>query len=233
MENPDSIHGAADGQYIAVDEDEFVDVAIRHVTDFRPAHDEATVYYVYVTDDAGRLVGVVSFRELLNADPDDLVSSIMETDVVSVRIDDHPEDVGHRLADYDYPALPVIGADETLIGVIRSEEMLDVMEAEASEDIFKHAGFSFAGVEVDRSAVILESTVSRILRLRLQWLVLALAGGLLAGGVIERYEATLEASSHWRSSSRSSWTWAGTSAPRRRRSSSADWPSGTSTIATR
>lgn len=183
----------ASKEYVAVSDDEFIGVAIDQFRAFEPANQEATVYYLYVVDDADRLVGVMSLRELLNAPEDDLVSEHMETDLTTVNNTDDPEAAVQRLAAVDFPALPVIDERGRLSGIIRTEEMLDVVAEEASEDILKSAGFTFTDIEDSRSSAILESSVLRILRLRMPWLLFALAGGLLAGGVIEVYEETLEA----------------------------------------
>ena len=189
----DVIGEVAGQEYIAVKDDDFVGAAIDKFRAFEPEDEEATVYYLYVVDDADRLVGVMSMRELLKAAEDDLVSDHMVTDLVTINEGADPELAIRELAEMDFPALPVIDDRGRLVGIIRTEEMLDVVEEEASEDILKSAGFTFTDVEMSRSSAILESSISRILRLRMPWLLVALAGGLLAGGVIEAYEDTLEA----------------------------------------
>lgn len=189
----DRIGAVANDSYVAVTDDEFVGVAIDQFRAFEPANDDATIYYLYIVDDADRLVGVMSLRELLNAPEDDVVADHMETDLYTVNVDTDPEAATKQLADTDFPALPVVDNRGRLEGVIRTEEMLDVLAEEASEDILKSAGFTFTDVEASRSSAILESSVTRILRLRMPWLLFALAGGLLAGAVIEVYEDTLEA----------------------------------------
>lgn len=189
----DRVEEVTDDEYIAVTQDTFVGIAIEEFREFEPATDETTIYYLYVTDNHGRLKGVISLRELLNAPEDVVVEDLMETDLITVAADADPEVATQQMADHDFGALPVIDTDDQLIGVLRTDDMLDVVEEEATEDILKSAGFSFADIEESRSSVILESSITRILRLRLPWLIVALAGGLLAGGVIEAYEDTLEA----------------------------------------
>ena len=189
----DEVGEVADDEYVAVLDDEFVGVAIDRFRAFEPKDEEATVYYLYVVDEGDRLVGVMSLRELLNAPEDSLVSDHMATDLFTITESADPELAARELADVDLPALPVIDDRGRLVGIIRTEEMLDVVEEEASEDILKSAGFTFTDVEASRSSAILESSITRILRLRMPWLLVALAGGLLAGGVIEAYEDTLEA----------------------------------------
>ncbi len=178
--------------FVAVREDTFVGMAIDQFREFAPIDDESTIYYLYIVDDDERLVGVMSLRELLNAPEDTEVGEHMETDLIVLQDDDDPEHAARIMQEADFPALPVVRG-ETLVGIARSEDMLEVIEDEASEDILKSAGFTFADIETSRSQLILESSVNRILRLRLPWLLIALAGGLLAGLVIEGFEAELEA----------------------------------------
>ena len=182
-----------DDEYVAVTQESFVGEAVERFREFEPRTDETTVYYLYVTDNSGRLVGVMSLRELLNAPEDDVVEDHMSTDLITIDADADPEFAAAEMADRDFSALPVVDDDGVLVGVLRTDDMLEVVEEEATEDILKSAGFSFADVERSRSSAILESSIPRILRLRLPWLIVALAGGLLAGGVIEQFEDTLEA----------------------------------------
>ncbi|RQG92672.1 magnesium transporter [Natrarchaeobius halalkaliphilus] len=189
----DRVAEITDDEYVAVTQETFIGHAIDEFRDFDPITEETTVYYLYATDNAGRLVGVMSLRELLNAPEDDVVEDHMMTDLVTISADADPEHAADDMAERDFPALPVVDADGFLVGVLRTDDMLEVVEEEATEDILKSAGFSFADIEQSRSSAILESSIPRILRLRLPWLIVALAGGLLAGGVIEAYEDTLEA----------------------------------------
>lgn len=191
-EHVDELSEVVDDEYVAVSDDTFIGLAIDKFRDFEPEDDETTIYYLYVIDEADRLIGVLSLRELLNAPEDDLVSDHMVTDLLTLQASADPETAAREFAERDFPALPVIDERGYLVGIVRSEDILDVVEEEASEDIFKHAGFTFTDIETSRSSAILESPIKRILRLRLPWLVLALVGGLMAGGVIEVYEETLD-----------------------------------------
>ncbi|MEM4782452.1 MAG: magnesium transporter [Halalkalicoccus sp.] len=189
----DRVAELTEEDYVAVTQETFVGEAIEAFREFEPVSDETTIYYLYVTDNFGRLVGVMSLRELLNAPEDDVVETHMHTDLVTINADDDPEYAVDKVADHDFPALPVVDDKGVLMGVLRTEDMIGVVEEEATEDIMKSAGFTFTDVESARSQSILESSIPRILRLRMPWLLLALAGGLLAGGVIEQFEDTLEA----------------------------------------
>ncbi|EMA41630.1 magnesium transporter [Halobiforma nitratireducens] len=181
-----------DDEYVAVTQDTFVGPAIEKFRKFDPEEEETTVYYLYITDNSNRLVGVMSLRELLNAPEDDVVEEHMVTDLVTINAGADPEFAADEIVERDFPAMPVVDDDGVLVGVLRTDDMIEVVEEEATEDILKSAGFSFADIEESRSSAILESSIPRILRLRLPWLIVALAGGLLAGGVIDYHEETLE-----------------------------------------
>ncbi|RQD81864.1 magnesium transporter, partial [Methanosalsum natronophilum] len=132
-------------------------------------------------------------RDLLNAKGTLPVEAIMKKDVTFLHEEEDIEVAARKMSDVAYRALPVVGTNNNLVGIIRSEEMLDVVEEEASEDIFKSAGMVFSDAEVSRSYAILESSPLDILRIRIPWLLFALMGGLLAGVVIEGYEESLQA----------------------------------------
>ncbi|SNR37803.1 magnesium transporter [Halorubrum vacuolatum] len=196
----DTVSEVLTGDYVAVGSDTFAGIAIERFREFAPTdEDETTVYYVYVVEGAdengepGELVGVLSLRELLNAPEDTPVSEIMTEDLITLGVDDEIEPAARRMRELEFPVLPVTDADGALRGVLRADDMMGALEEEATEDIMKSAGISFSSAEEARSTAILESSISRILRLRLPWLLVALAGGLAAGLVIEGFEETLDA----------------------------------------
>ncbi len=156
------------------------------------AQDVETPYVIYVVEKE-RLVGTVSLRDLLGAEDSDSLKSLMNTSPVTVKPDLDREEVARTLARYNLLSIPVVDADGKILGVVTHDDILDVTIAEATEDILKGAGISFAEVEVNRSMAILDSGIPRVLKLRLPWLFLALLGGLMAGGVIEVFEDTLDA----------------------------------------
>ena len=196
MANPeqhvDRVGDLLEDDYVTVTEDSFVGIAIDQFREFAPKDDDSTIYYLYIVDAEDNLAGVMSLRELLNAPEDELVSEYMETDLFTIDADAHPEDAVALMQEVDFPAIPVV-KDGKLEGIARSDDMLEVLEEEASEDILKSAGFTFADIETSRSQLILESSISQILRLRLPWLFIALGGGLMAGFVIEGFEEELGA----------------------------------------
>lgn len=188
---PESAGTLMTTEYLKIDGEWTAGKAVEEVE--KLASDVETPYAAYVVTDENHLRGVISLRELLSADKDAVVDDLMRTEPATAHVDEDQEKVARTIERYDILAVPVLDHMGRVVGVITHDDVLDVTTEEATEDIFKSAGISFAGVEESRSTAILDSSIPRILGLRLPWLVLALAGGMMAGGVIEAYEATLEA----------------------------------------
>jgi magnesium transporter len=149
-------------------------------TDFVSLHEDTTVkdakqmvFYLYVTDDPGRLVGVVSLRQLLVVTPATPLKKIMTTDVISVVADMDQEDVAKLVAKYNILAIPVVDKDARLVGIITVDDVVDVIREEATEDILKMAG----ATEAD----LLQMSSIRAARMRMPWLLTSLVGGMITG----------------------------------------------------
>ncbi|MCG9890435.1 MAG: magnesium transporter [Thermosynechococcaceae cyanobacterium MS004] len=104
--------------------------------------DKETIYYAYVTDDFRRLKQVVSLRQLLFSIPDVQIRDIASDHVMKVQTDTHQEEVAQIMKRYDLLALPVVDREERLVGIITIDDVVDVLEEEATEDIQKLAGIS-------------------------------------------------------------------------------------------
>lgn len=104
------------------------------------APDRETIYYIYVTDEHRRLRGLLSLRKLILARPDTLISKIIEQDVISVRVDENQEEVARKIARYDFIALPVVDDQNRLVGIITHDDVLDVVQEEATRDMQKVGG---------------------------------------------------------------------------------------------
>lgn len=147
------------------------------------APEAETIYYLYVLDEDKHLVGVLSLRDLIIADEDVLIEAIMSEKIVSVSVAKDQEDVAQMMRDYDFLALPVVDFQHHLLGIITVDDILDVMDEEASDDYSKLAGVS----DMDRpndSALISAKK-------RLPWLVILLFLGMLTASLIGRFEETL------------------------------------------
>jgi magnesium transporter len=146
--------------------------------------DVEMAFYIYVIDEYGHLVGVVSLRQLVISKPETKMKDIMITDVVSVSTDVDQEEVAKLVARYDLLAIPVVDMRNKLVGIITVDDVIDVIREEATEDILKMAG---AGDEMVDSW-----SISRSLKRRLPWLAITWLGGIVAAMMISSYQSTLK-----------------------------------------
>ncbi|MBM7560705.1 magnesium transporter [Fusibacter tunisiensis] len=155
------------------------------------APDAETIYYVYVTDDQERLVGVISLRELIVSAPNRTVSSVMNENLITVHVDDDQEEVAQIVSKYDLLAVPVVDSEGILQGIITVDDVLDIIEEEATEDFYKFAGSS--DEEAYEHDTTLKVRVFASIRSRLPWLIVTIFGGLLSASVLAYFEKTISA----------------------------------------
>lgn len=142
-----------------------------------------TINYLYVIDEEKRLVGVVSYRDLILADAQEKIQEIMFSRVISVHVDTDQEEVANIIERYDFLAVPVVDDEKTLIGIITVDDVIDVVIQEANEDIEK---LSASGKDIDFDTPALVASARR-----LPWLILLLFIGLISGSIISGFEDTL------------------------------------------
>ncbi|WP_077617328.1 magnesium transporter [Bacillus sinesaloumensis] len=143
-----------------------------------------TIYYVYVIDEEKRLVGVISIRDLLVTDDDTMIHEIVNDRVVSVSVSEDQEEVARRMKDYNFLAVPVVDFQNHLLGIITVDDIIDVMDEEASDDYSKLAGIS----DVDSA----DKNIFTSAKNRLPWLIILSFLGMLTASLIGRFEATLD-----------------------------------------
>ena len=170
-------------EFVAVKADVTVGDAIKTVRE--EGREVENLYYIWVTDDFQRLVGVISLKDLVLEPEDRKVSDIMNPDVISVGVDTDQEEVANIVRRYDLVNVPVVDENSLLVGRITHDDIIDVIEEEIDEDMSLMAGV------IDQE-VTEESTI-KISRARLPWLVAALFGGVFAAVVINQFEASIEA----------------------------------------
>lgn len=182
----DTAGGLMTNEFIAYSPDITVKEAIEKFR--KDAEDIDTVYYIYVIDAMERLIGATSLRELLLAEPSARLAEIMEAKIKSVSPDEDVETVAEMMSKYDLVAIPVIDSEGHFMGIVTVDDIMDVMEEEATEDMYRIAGTSelkFGSIE--------DVHPFQIVRSRLPWLLLCLGGGLISSMVVSRFEATLTA----------------------------------------
>jgi len=169
-------------EFVAVKADASVKDAIDTIREKR--EEVENLYYIWVVDDLGKLVGVISLKDLVLEPTDRKISDIMNPEVISVHVDTDQEEVARLVKKYDLVAIPVVGDDQRLAGRITHDDIIDVIEEEADEDISLMAGV------IDQE--IAEESTLKISKARLPWLIAGLFGGIIAAAVINQFESSLE-----------------------------------------
>ncbi|WP_422392718.1 magnesium transporter [Mesobacillus harenae] len=143
-----------------------------------------TIYYVYVLDEERRLAGVVSLRDLIITEDDVMISEIMNDRITSVSVGEDQEEVARMMRDYNFLAVPVVDFQNHLLGIITVDDIMDVMDEEASDDYSKLAGIADIDT-MDKSSI-------GAARKRLPWLIILLFLGMFTASLIGRFEDTLD-----------------------------------------
>lgn len=164
--------------YFALEEDVTVSEAITALQ--RRSEEFEMIFYLYVVDKRDHLVGVVSLRKLLTTAPSTQLRRIMVTEVISVKVDTDQEEVANLVAEYNLLAIPVADNEDKLVGIVTVDDVLDVVQEEATEDLLGLAGVAAEERVTTRPA--------RSLRLRAPWLFVNLATAFLAASVVRLFE---------------------------------------------
>jgi magnesium transporter len=154
------------------------------ITEIQTSRDVEMVFYLYVVDERRHLVGVVSLRRLLLVSPETPLKRIMTADLISARADMDQEEVARQVAAYNLLAIPVVDAENKLVGIITVDDVIDVIKDEATEDIYR-----LAGVAGDERAF---TPAKESLRKRLPWLGINLLTAFLAAAVVGLFEGTID-----------------------------------------
>jgi magnesium transporter len=144
-----------------------------------------TIYVAYVVDPEQRLVGVVSFRDLFAADPKQTVAEIMTTDVVRVSDEMDQETVSRIFAEHDLNVIPVVDKDGKMKGIVTVDDIVDVVQEEATEDIQK-----FGGMEALDMPYLMSSRRDMIKK-RARWLTILLIGEMFTATALGFFETSL------------------------------------------
>ena len=163
-----------------------VDAALRYIRAYGP--DKETIYTCYVTDNNRRLQGVLTARELLLAKESDVIGDLMNTNVISVNTAEDQETVADLFARYDLIALPVVDSENRLVGMITVDDVVDILQQEATEDMEKMAAI----IPTDKPY--LRTSAWELFCTRIPWLLLLMVSATFTGMIITAFESALAAS---------------------------------------
>jgi magnesium transporter len=169
-------------EYVSIQENSTVRSAMNVLRQEAP--DAETIYYVFVVDESHRLTGVLSLRDLIVADEDAFIRDIMSDRVVYAKVTDDQEKIAQIFKDYNFLAFPVVDDNLVLKGIITVDDIIDVIDEEASDDYSKLAGIS----DIDDIA----SSPFKAAKQRLPWLVMLLFLGMITATLMGQFEETLE-----------------------------------------
>ena len=196
LENPDEVRplllhpddsagGLMTSEYLALRRRMTAAEALQAIRLWQP--ESENVQHLFVINALDSLVGVVSLRQLIVADPENILADIMDQDVISVQSGTDQEECAQIMARYDLTALPVVNGNNRLIGVITIDDVIDVIEEETTEDIQRLGGAE------PLDAPYLSTQIRTVFRKRVGWLMLLLVTGSLTGTVMRLFENELSA----------------------------------------
>ncbi|MBX8993540.1 MULTISPECIES: magnesium transporter [Staphylococcus] len=177
----DTAGGIMTTEYISLKVTTPVKEALMHVKEQAP--DAETIYVIFAVNDHKQLVGVLSLRDLIVAENDAYIEDVMSERVVSANVADDQEDVAQKMRDYDFIAMPVVDYQDHLLGIITIDDILDVMDEEASEDYSRLAGVSDVNAKHD--------SVFKTAGKRLPWLITLTFLSMITATLIGSFEDTL------------------------------------------
>lgn len=158
---------------------------LRHV-----APERETIYDVYVTDGERRLLGTVTLRDLVLAKPETTVRDLMNPNPVYMRVDNDQEEVARAIEKYDLLALPVVDAEQRLVGIVTHDDVIDIIRREQTEDIHRMGAVGQIDVSYFRA------NFWNVAVKRGAWLAILFLGGTLTSVAIRRFDATLQTFQH-------------------------------------
>ena len=163
------------------------EMTVGEALDFIKHHGDSkeTIYTSYVTDDYSNLLGIVSLRELVVQENDVVLKDIMHTDFVVISAYDDQEEVAQVFKDYGFIAMPVVDKEGRILGIITVDDVIDVIDDEATEDFQRMAAITPSNEEY------LETSVFSMAKRRFSWLLFMMISAMITGTIIERYESVL------------------------------------------
>ncbi|MBE5895183.1 MAG: magnesium transporter [Lachnospiraceae bacterium] len=170
-------------EYVDLKESSTVQQAIERIK--RVGIDSETINICYVLDHKRTLLGTVALRYLLLSDPEEIIGDIMHENVVSIHTLMDQEEVARQFQKYDFTSMPVVDNENRLVGIITVDDVVDIMEEEATEDIEKMAAI------VPSDKPYMKTEVMEIWKKRMPWLLLLMISATFTGSIISSFEDAL------------------------------------------
>ena len=184
LEYPDDSAGSImTTEYVSLSASTTIESAFDRIR--RTGLNKETIYTCYVTDRKKHLIGVVTVKDLLLADKNDVIANVMDTNVITVETLEDKEQVAQKFSKYDFLALPVIDKEGCLVGIVTVDDAVDVIQEEATEDIQKMAAM------LPNEKPYLKQSIWSIWKARIPWLLLLMISATFTSLILSRYESSL------------------------------------------
>ena len=181
----DSAGSIMNMEFLSLKKDMTVEDAFKRIR--RIGGELETINILYVTDPTRHLLGVLSVRDLLLAEEDDLIQDIMDPNVVSVNTMDDKEDVAQALSKYGFLAMPVVDKEQRLVGIVTVDDAMDVIEEETTEDFSKMAAVAPSDDSYFKTSVFTHA------KNRIAWLLILMLSATLTGAIVNKYQSAFAA----------------------------------------
>lgn len=179
-----SAGGRMSTDYLAVRTESTAEQVIAHFR--KVGRDVEAPNYIYVVTKEGRLAGVASLRDILLSEPRALVADIMYTKIVSVQAQSDQEEAAKVLSQYDFVAIPVINGGGRMVGVITADDVIDVLEQEATEDAH------LSGGSLPLEQPYMQTSIPELLRKRIGWLLALFLLQSITSNILQHYEGYID-----------------------------------------
>ncbi len=172
-------------EYVRLNQNMTVEEALIHIRSV--AIDKETIYTCYVTESDKRLIGIVTAKRLLLADPDTPLGEIMDTNVIKLHTHEDREEAAAKFDKYGFIAMPVVDSEGRLVGIITIDDALEVLKEESEEDFAKMAAIT------PSEEPYLKTDVFSIWRARIPWLLILMISSTLSSAILTGFESALPA----------------------------------------
>lgn len=172
-------------EYVSLRKEMKVSKALNHIRE--NGVDSETIYTCYVLNSKRELEGVVTLKDLVMSEPDTIITDIMDDNVMKAVTTEDQEEIAAAFTKYDLLSLPVVDKENRLVGIITVDDMVDVMEQEATEDFEKMAAM------VPSEKPYLKTSVFSLAKNRIVWLLLLMVSSMFTGAILEQYQTAFAA----------------------------------------
>ncbi len=183
-----SAGGIMTTEFVRLDPEMTVGQALKHIR--AVAGEKETIYACYIVEpETGRLLGAVSLRDLVMAELDQSVTEVMRHHPITVEVLEDQESVAHKIAKYNLLAVPVLEWDGRVVGFVTVDDVIDVMIEEQTEDLLRMAAVEPGALDKPY----FETSIFRVVRKRIGWLLLLFVAETFTGTVLRHFEGELAA----------------------------------------